>query len=192
MNSTDTQRKDPIHIENEQATCNFIDSLKIVDFSNDTIYIFEQDNQYYIETKNISVARGITIVDNPYSYKDTLIITNKHYNNLRMSWIPKYVYDACTQGDTELLGQISTLNDISTSRKEMRFSRIIVNNYAVKQIEGYLFPFEAMIQSSWDQLQEIETTAIQENRFFKKSQFPCEVKNRDIRLRVTTLTINSI
>ncbi|MBE6334293.1 MAG: hypothetical protein E7071_05660 [Bacteroidales bacterium] len=181
---TDIQRKDSIHIKNEQAIYNFIDSLNIVDFSNDTIYIFEQDSQYYIETKNICIAKGITMLDNPYSYTDTLIITNKHYDNLRVSWIPKYVYDACIQEDTKLLGQISTLNDISTSRKEMRFSRIIVDDYAVKQIEGYLFPFESMIQSSWDQLQEIETTAIQENRYFKKSQFPCEVKNIDIHLCV--------
>lgn len=92
----------------------YIDSLNIVNYTCDTIYIFQYMNQYLFINNDYYIAKGLNSVLEKFGETiDSVVLKNNDGSDFRVSWLPKYMQDALMSDDINTLTDICTMYELN-------------------------------------------------------------------------------
>ena len=85
-----------------------IDSLNVIDYDNDTIYLFQYDNQYLLENRshNITKSDHWTFAPNRYPRRDSLVYRERDTIVFRVDWLPMYVRNTLIEDNIDFLSKM--------------------------------------------------------------------------------------
>ena len=103
-----------------------IDSLNVIDYDNDTIYLFQYDNQYLLENRSHNVTKSDhwTFAPNRYPRRDSLVYRERDTMPFRMSWLPLYLQNALIEEDFDILSSMCKWYEYKTRYKHHSYGYI--------------------------------------------------------------------
>ena len=140
-----------------------IDSLNVIDYDNDTIYLFQYDNQYLLENRSHNVTKSYHwTIPNRYPRRDSLVYREKDTIPFRVSWLPMYLRNALVEEDFDILSLMCRWSEVLLNRypsdhPTIRFyilHKIIIKNGKVILKEKITFNLQDQVFSVFDAIYE--------------------------------------
>ncbi len=102
-----------------------IDSLNFIDYNNDTIYLFQYDDQYLLENRSHNVTKSDHwTIRNRYSRRDSLVCRERDTIPFRVSWLPLYLQNALIEEDFDVLSSMCKWYEYKTRYKHHSYGYI--------------------------------------------------------------------
>lgn len=102
-----------------------IDSLNVIDYDNDTIYLFQYDNQYLLENRSHNVTKSYHwTLPNSYPRSDSLIYREKDSLAFRVDWLPLCLQNALIEENFDILSSMCKWYEYKTRYKHYSYGYI--------------------------------------------------------------------
>ncbi|MBR2981299.1 MAG: hypothetical protein IKC67_04160 [Odoribacter sp.] len=138
-----------------------IDSLNVIDYDNDTIYLFQYDNQYLLENRSHNVTKSDhwTFAPNRYPRRDSLVYREKDSLAFRVDWLPMYVRNTLIEDNIDFLSKMCKWSEFEYNGFESQYypnkpyyilHKIIISNGKVILREKITFKLHFLVCSISD------------------------------------------
>lgn len=168
-----------------------IDSLNVVDYDNDTIYLFQHDGEFLLESRNHKVISGRKYPYNGWRNDINVFMSITTEEEVQIGWLPEYMRQALISNNRKMLHtlcldyetnesyyfNISNCHGVDTPNPHLVFHKIVISNGKITERTKFDFEYFDVYQYRQAQLYALEQDAIQSNRVIDKAIFNERVEN---------------
>ncbi len=182
-----------------------IDSLNVVDYDNDTIYLFQHDGEFLLEGRNHKVISGRKYPYNGWRSDINVFMSLTPNEQVQIGWLPEYMRQALISNDRKMLHtlcldyetnesyhfNLSYSNGVFTPNPHLVFHKIVISNGKITERTKFDFEYFDLYQYRQAQLYALEHDAIQSNRVIDKAILHERVENSFLSHLLDSLGENS-
>lgn len=168
-----------------------IDSLNVINYDNDTIYLFQHDGEFLLESRNHKVISGRKYPYNGWRNDINVFMSITTEEEVQIGWLPEYMRQALISNNRKMLHtlcldyetnesyyfNISNSHGVDTPNPHLVFHKIVISNGKITERTKFDFEYFDVYQYRQAQLYALEQDAIQSNRVIDKAIFNERVEN---------------